>query len=311
MRQRNWYTIFLLSTCIVAGMIYIAGLYAPNSMKLARTALHYVFNPSEGSFSTGTFWTDGTEEDVVADDAAADNADATNENATNENANGSGENATVNSDPNTSGQGSVEPAKAELPQIPDDFTGVLFIGDSRTVGLSEYGKLGNADVFADTGMSVYNVTKKALPAPDGEKHTLDERLQEKNYQAILLMLGINELGYDRNVSYKRYGELVAHIRELQPDAWIVLEANLHVTQEQSEKDDIFNNDNINQVNDNIRRLAQENGLGYLDVNVLFDDENGCLGAEYSADGAHVLGSYYDDWSTWILQELQSGAAENV
>ena len=190
------------------------------------------------------------------------------------------------------------------------FADAVFIGDSRTVGLSEYGKLGNADVFADTGMSVYNVTKKALPAPDGEKHTLDERLQEKNYQIILLMLGINELGYDRNVSYKRYAELVEHIRELQPDAWIVLEANLHVTQAQSEKDDIFNNENINQVNENIRQLAQENGLGYLDVNVLFDDENGCLKADCSADGAHVLGSYYDDWSAWILQELQSGDANN-
>ncbi len=295
MRQRNWYTIFLLSTCILAGMIYIAGLYAPGSMKIARAALQYAFHPSEGSFSTGAFGTDGVDDTEAAD---SENKDESDENTADDSA-------------ITDDQSAEEPAQAELPQIPDDFTGVLFIGDSRTVGLSEYGKLGNADVFADTGMSVYNVTKKALPAPDGEKRTLDERLQEKNYQAILLMLGINELGYDRNVSYKRYGELVAHIRELQPDAWLVLEANLHVTQEQSEKDDIFNNENINQVNDNIRQLAQENGLGYLDVNVLFDDENGCLKADYSADGAHVLGSYYDDWSAWILQELQSGDAENT
>ncbi len=45
-------------------------------------------------------------------------------------------------------------------------TDVLFIGDSRTVGLSEYGDLGNADVFADSGMSVFNLLdrkkKKAL-----------------------------------------------------------------------------------------------------------------------------------------------------
>jgi len=295
MRQRNWYTIFLLSTCILAGMIYIVGLYAPGSMKVAQAALQYAFHPSEGSFSTGSFGTDGVDDTEAAD---SENKDESDENTADDSA-------------ITDDQSAEEPAQAELPQIPDDFTGVLFIGDSRTVGLSEYGKLGNADVFADTGMSVYNVTKKALPAPDGEKHTLDERLQEKNYQAILLMLGINELGYDRNVSYKRYGELVAHIRELQPDAWLVLEANLHVTQEQSEKDDIFNNENINQVNDNIRQLAQENGLGYLDVNVLFDDENGCLKADYSADGAHILGSYYDDWSAWILQELQSGDAENT
>ena len=44
MKQRNWYTIFLLSTCIVAGMIYIAGVYAPDSMKIARAALQYVFH---------------------------------------------------------------------------------------------------------------------------------------------------------------------------------------------------------------------------------------------------------------------------
>ena len=301
MKQRNWYTIFLLSTCILAGMIYIAGLYAPSSMKIARAVLQYAFHPSEGSFSTGAFGTDGVEEDIEQA-ADGDSVDAASESTADDHEAGT-------SDPDQ-GAAEQEPVQAERPQIPDDFTGVLFVGDSRTVGLSEYGKLGNADVFADTGMSVYNVTKKALPAPDGEKHTLDERLQEKNYQVILLMLGINELGYDRNVSYKRYAELVEHIRELQPDAWIVLEANLHVTQAQSEKDDIFNNENINQVNENIRQLAQENGLGYLDVNVLFDDENGCLKADYSADGAHVLGSYYDDWSAWILQELQSGDADN-
>ena len=64
------------------------------------------------------------------------------------------------------------------------------------------------------------------------------------------------------------------------------------------------------MNENICQLAQENGLGYLDVNVLFDDEMDALKADYSADGAHILGSYYDDWSAWILQELQSGDADN-
>ena len=37
---------------------------------------------------------------------------------------------------------------------------------------------------------------------------------------------------------------------------------------------------------------------------LFDDENGNLNADLSADGAHVLGKYYADWSDWILQKLQ-------
>ena len=52
------------------------------------------------------------------------------------------------------------------------------------------------------------------------------------------------------------------------------------------------------------QLAEEKNLGWLDVNELFDDENGNLNADLSADGAHVLGKYYADWSDWILQKLQ-------
>ena len=107
------------------------------------------------------------------------------------------------------------------------------------------------------------------------------------------MLGINELGYDRQAAIRKYGELVNQIQELQPDACLVLEANLHMTEEKSEGDAIFNNENINEMNDAIHHLAEEKNLGWLDVN-----------ADLSADGAHVLGKYYADWSDWILQKLQ-------
>ena len=41
--------------------------------------------------------------------------------------------------------------------IETDFSEALFIGDSRTVGLYEYGNLGRAEVFANSGMSVFNL----------------------------------------------------------------------------------------------------------------------------------------------------------
>jgi len=43
-----------------------------------------------------------------------------------------------------------EPFKADTTYFDD----ALFIGDSRTVGLAEYGNLGQAEVLADSGMSV-------------------------------------------------------------------------------------------------------------------------------------------------------------
>jgi hypothetical protein len=62
----------------------------------------------------------------------------------------------------------VEDAPSEEPtysftDVPADyFDDALFIGDSRTVGISEYGGLDNADFFADIGMSVYTVFTKIV-----------------------------------------------------------------------------------------------------------------------------------------------------
>ena len=55
-----------------------------------------------------------------------------------------------------------------------------------------------------------------------------------------------------------------------------------------------------EASDAVVEILMQNGAG----GVQFDDENGNLNADLSADGAHVLGKYYADWSDWILQKLQ-------
>ena len=42
------------------------------------------------------------------------------------------------------------------------FDDALFIGDSRTVGIAEYGSLKNATYFADVGLNVYVAQTKAV-----------------------------------------------------------------------------------------------------------------------------------------------------
>ena len=82
------------------------------------------------------------------------------------------------------------------------FDDALFIGDSRTVGLYEYGNLGNALVLADPGMNVYKVFNRSFKLPSGESKTLEEILTEKQFGKIYVMLGINELGYDFDQTVK-------------------------------------------------------------------------------------------------------------
>lgn len=182
-----------------------------------------------------------------------------------------------------------------------DFSGVLFIGDSRTVGLSEYGDLGNADVFANTGMSSFNLAA-AEETVDGEKMTLQTLLSTKQYDTILLMLGINELGYPENQVVRQYRSVVDEIRSLQPNAKLVLQANLHVTAKKAQSNPVYSNEKLNALNAQIQQIAADTGCAYLDENPLFDDAEGNLAAEYSADGAHILGKYYKEWTQWLAEQ---------
>lgn len=192
-----------------------------------------------------------------------------------------------------------------IPENPD-FTNVLFIGDSRTAGLSEYGDLGQAEVFADSGMSVFNLFDSRVKTKSGNKLTLREVLSRRQFQTIYLMLGINELGYEYSSIIKKYQSVVDTIQSLQPDAVLVLQANLHVTGNKSASSSTYNNEKINRLNSGIQTLAEENSCFYLDVNPVFDDENGNLKADYSTDGSHVLGKYYSVWVDWLKEASETG-----
>lgn len=209
-------------------------------------------------------------------------------------------------DPATAGEtgeaGSGEPsADAEEEPAPEQFfQDTLFIGDSRTMGLAEYADLNNAVVFANTGMNVYRL-HSLKNAVRGQEAYLEDILAEKQYRKIYVMLGINELGYDETQTVKRYEEEILKLRESQPDAKIVLEANLHVTAARSGRDNIFNNAGIDRINGNIREIAEKHGFSYIDVNEIFDDESGGLNPDYTHDEVHVLGKYYQQWADWIKE----------
>lgn len=190
-------------------------------------------------------------------------------------------------------------ANAAFPIPPAEFADTLFIGDSRTVGLSEYGDLGKADVFAGTGLTVFQLFKEQVKVKQFGQTSLENLLTQKQYQLIYLMLGINEIGYPESQLLKQYRSTVETLQKLQPNATLVLCANLHVTAEKSAASTIYNNTRINALNTAIQELAAELHCSYIDANVLFDDENGNLSKDDSSDGSHPLGRYYARWSQWL------------
>lgn len=196
-----------------------------------------------------------------------------------------------------------EPEEPSAPVKPEDpFSNALFIGDSRTVGIAEYSGITEADFFAFTGMSVYSALKKESSVGSWKKGTLlADALQSQQYDRVYLMLGVNELGYNFQKTVERYGELVQQIRELQPDAYLILEASLHVTKKRSDTDSTFNNSNIDRMNQAQAAYADGEHIFFIDVNPAFDDETGALNQDYTFDNTHPYGKYYSKWADWLRE----------
>ena len=199
-----------------------------------------------------------------------------------------------------------EPVTYEFQEVTEDyFNDAVFIGDSRTVGLFEYGGLEErADFYAKISLTIYDVFTETVAKDEetGEKITVEDALTRKQYNKVYLMLGINELGTG-NTQYfmDHYTAAVERIRELQPDAIIFVEGIMRVTGEKDESDPIFNNTNINEKNEAIATLADNRDIFYIDVNEVVCDENGNLVHEYTIDEIHLKAKYYEIWKQFLLE----------
>ena len=169
----------------------------------------------------------------------------------------------------------------------------------------EYSGIDGPDFFCNVGMSVYNIHKKPVSVPNVGKVTLTELLSNKKYGKIYVMLGINEAGYPMQNTVSKYSELIDFIKEKQPNAYIFIQANLHVTKKRSDSDKSINNTVINELNSEIKKMADGKRKFYIDVNAVFDDGNGALSADKSEDSAHLYAKYYKDWGKWIIEQTSS------
>ncbi|MCR5545112.1 MAG: hypothetical protein K6F30_01360 [Lachnospiraceae bacterium] len=185
------------------------------------------------------------------------------------------------------------------------FDDALFIGDSRSVGLVDYGDLDtHAIFFAQESLSIYDLDTATLqpvgPAGKLEEQTLLNLLSQNEFGKVYICLGVNELGTGDTLRfYNAFKALIETIRVYEPDAIIYIQGMMHVTQSYSSKDSIYNNTSIVDKNKAISTLANGHDIFYLDMNETVCDENGNLIAELSTDGVHLLGKNYRIWEDYI------------
>ena len=212
-----------------------------------------------------------------------------------------------NTETEQEGQGDVPSENDGVPvyvTVEDDyFSDAVFIGDSRTVGMYEYGGLEDISTFyASTGLTVYKLFSAEIVSLPGQKKkiTVEEALQQNSFAKIYLMIGINEMGTGTVETFtEKYKEVLQHLQELQPDAIIYIQGIMKVTTERSNQGDYINNEGIDARNLELEKLADNRKIFYLDVNPLICDETGGMVPDYTFDGVHLKAKYIEIWKNFL------------
>ncbi len=183
------------------------------------------------------------------------------------------------------------------------FSDVLFLGDSRTVGLASYASIPGATYFARTSMNVSNVfADKVSDTKDTGSYTLTQLLSERKFGKIYILLGINEIGYSYDWIVKNYTKVIDYIKLYQPEAKIIIQSNMHVTKKKSDANpNSFSNVRINELNRRLAALADNNKVFYIGFEHIFDDASGALDPANTGDGVHLYPKRYSLWRDWILE----------
>lgn len=195
---------------------------------------------------------------------------------------------------------------------PDPFAGAvaeswyentLFIGDFNFGGLQDVARSGNAEYFCGSNMGVFNWDEETTWDSNFDEQDLPTLLASRNYDKILINLGINNCGYPTSSLIGGYSGLIDAIRQAQPNAKIILHGILPVTENYADGIDYFAPGHIADVNDRIAELADGETVFYIEVNEKIVSSAGYLLSSCSTDGCHLTIEAYEDWAKLIGVQL--------
>ena len=199
----------------------------------------------------------------------------------------------------------------ETAAVEDDwFSDAVFIGDSRTDGLRLYSGIRDADFLAYKSLMIFHVVgndqvdRREVPLNGvGEKKTVLEWLEEKQYAKVYLMFGVNELGYgDDGAFTDAFSRTVDEIRARQPEAVLYIQSLVPIEPEKAHKTNPaswLNNDNVARYNGLLRQVCADKGVVYVDVASALVNDAGNLPPEGTTDGIHFTRSWYEKWYAYL------------
>lgn len=193
------------------------------------------------------------------------------------------------------------PVVEKTPVEDSYFEDAVFIGDSRTTDVKEFGIIKNTTVYAAISLAINQLDKKeVVEVEEGKKITVMEALKRKQFKKIYIMYGYNELGWSYpEIFIEKYREVIDQIQALQPEAIIYVELIFKPTKAAIAKDINVTEEKIILFNDMIKQMAIDKKLYVIDLTPVLQDETGYLYPEGTADGVHLTPPYMNKWYDFI------------
>lgn len=180
------------------------------------------------------------------------------------------------------------------------FDDAVFIGNSRTEGLKKFSGLSNATFITEVGLTVDSIFTDYCDVSGVGKARAFDQLASMEFGKVYIMLGMNELGWVYESVFKDdYGKIIDKIREINPDAVIYIQSIIPVSKWKDSSNDVFTNANVERLNAQLRDLADEKEVHYVDVAEGLMDSEGYLPYEATGDGVHLTPEYCVKWMDYL------------
>ena len=176
------------------------------------------------------------------------------------------------------------------------YENTIFMGDSITEALSEFGILDSYNVIANKGDTVVNALQNM------------DKLQGINPKNLVLLYGMNDvIAFDSNSSEEssnafkeKYIELINSIKAVLPKTNIYLISPLPVMDNAVNTNPILTNENLNNFRLKVHEVATATGSTYIDLASVITEKDYL----HEQDGIHYKYDFYTLWLDFLINYIK-------
>ena len=176
------------------------------------------------------------------------------------------------------------------------YENTIFMGDSITEALSEFGILDSYNVIANKGDTVIKASQNI------------DKLQDINPKNLVLLYGMNDvIAFDSNSSEEssnafkeKYIELINSIKAVLPKTNIYLISPLPVMNNAVNTNYRLTNENLNEFRLKVTEVATATGSTYIDLASIITDKDSL----HEQDGIHYKYDFYRIWLDLLKNYIQ-------